>query len=84
MTINKETQKPMQISDELALLSFFETEPELLDSAVENLPYVYNQATYRFSSPSESFQVVLAPAAHQFRLTVTDSTSIEVIAFIEL
>lgn len=43
--------------DEIDLLSLFETEPILLDSTSKDLPFYYNEATYRFSNGKEDFIV---------------------------
>ncbi len=74
----------MYIPTALELLSAFGTEPELLDTVTESLPFEYNQATYRFSNEREGFCVIIFPASDQFQLTVTDLVNQEVVILFDL
>ncbi|KRE29647.1 hypothetical protein [Paenibacillus sp. Soil522] len=74
----------MQIPDEFELLSIFECEPELLDAEIKNLPFIYNQATYRFSNKNEKFVVTISPSTGQVKVKAEDLRSDEVISYFDL
>ncbi|WP_324823049.1 hypothetical protein [Sinanaerobacter sp. ZZT-01] len=72
----------MKIPDEVELISFFESEPILLDEVV---PFYYNQATYIFSNKNnELFKVSISPSYREIKVEVCLSEGKELISFIEI
>ena len=53
--------------DELDLLTFFECEPKTLDS---DMPWVYNDLLYEFTSGEYSLSFAIAPAYIDVRLNI--------------
>jgi len=71
----------MSLPDELSLLSLFECEPELLD---ENIPFIYNEATYEFSnSAEERFVLSISPSNSDIKIEVYSADRNELISFLD-
>jgi hypothetical protein len=71
----------MNIPDELSLLSLFECEPKLLDS---NVPYFYNEATYKFSNyASERFIVSICPSYSDIKIQVYSTNNDELLSLLD-
>ncbi|MFP7296917.1 hypothetical protein [Neobacillus niacini] len=70
--------------DEIALLSLFKTEPILLDSTSNDLPFYYNEATYRFSNGKEDFIVNLSPSYGEAKIQVNEHTSKRLLSLLDL
>ncbi len=72
----------MELPDEIALMSLFECEPELLDAAV---PYFYNQAKYKFSNcNNEAFVIYISPSYNEIKVEVSKSDTNELISTLDL
>ncbi|MFK9093760.1 hypothetical protein [Bacillus salipaludis] len=70
--------------DEIELLSLFEAEPLLLDSTSKDLPFHYNEATYRFSNGKEDFIVKLSPSYGEVKIQVNESSSNRLLSLLDL
>ena len=70
--------------EENDFLSLFECEPMLLDSNSKDLPFYYNQATYRFSNGEEDFIVTLSPSYGEVKVQATQRSSNRLISLLEL
>jgi hypothetical protein len=72
--------------DEIDFLSLFESEPILLDTTSKdlNLPFYYNEATYRFSNGEEDFIVNLSPSFGEVKIQVFQSSSNRVLSHLDL
>jgi hypothetical protein len=70
--------------DEIALLSLFETEPILLDSTSNDLPFYYNETTYRFSNGQEDFIVKLSPSYGEAKIQVNECNSKRLLSLLDL
>ncbi|MBU3102219.1 MULTISPECIES: hypothetical protein [Clostridium] len=72
----------MKIPDEIALMSLFECEPEMLDKGV---PFIYNKATYKFSNRNnEQFIVSIAPAYGDIKIQVNIAGTNELLSYLDL
>jgi hypothetical protein len=70
--------------DEISLLSLFETEPILLDSTSNDLPFYYNETTYRFSNGQEDFIVKLSPSYGEAKIQVNECNSKRLLSLLDL
>lgn len=70
--------------DEIELLSLFETESLLLDSKSKDLPFYYNEATYRFSNGKEDFIVKLSPSYGEVKIQVNESSSNRLLSLLDM
>lgn len=70
--------------EENDFLSLFECEPTLLDSTSKDLPFYYNQATYRFSNGEEDFIVTFSPSYGEVKIQATRRASNRLIAHLKL
>jgi len=58
----------LKTTDEITWLSFFKSEPQLLD---EGIPYYYNEAKYQFENKNnERFIVTIAPSYSEFKIEI--------------
>jgi len=58
----------LKIPNETTLLSFFESEPQLID---ENIPCYYNELKYEFvNTNNEKIIITIAPSYSEFKLEV--------------
>lgn len=69
---------------EIDFLSLFECEPMLLDNTLKDLPFYYNQATYRFSNGVEDFIITLSPSYGEVKIQVTKCASNRLISLLDL
>ena len=72
------------LPDEYELLALFECEPVLRDSQTKNLPFYYNEATYRFSNEEESFLVRITPAYSEVKIQVNHRVTQRLISRLDL
>lgn len=72
------------LPDEYELLALFECEPVLRDTQTKNLPFYYNQATYRFSNEEEAFLVILEPAYGEVKIQVNQKSTNRLISRLDL
>ncbi|WP_025783319.1 hypothetical protein [Sporosarcina sp. D27] len=70
--------------EENDFLSLFECEPMLLDSTSKNLPFYYNEATYRFSNGEEDFIVTISPSYGEVKIQVTQRSSNRFLSLLNL
>ncbi|MBT2688383.1 hypothetical protein J7I93_09330 [Bacillus sp. ISL-47] len=70
--------------EENDFLSLFESEPMLLDSTSKDLPFYYNEATYRFSNEEEDFIVKLSPSYGEVKVKVTQRSSNRLLSLLDL
>lgn len=70
--------------EENDFLSLFECEPTLLDSTSKDLPFYYNEATYRFSNGEEDFIVKLSPSYGEVKIQVTQRSSNRFLSLLDL
>ncbi|URT71574.1 hypothetical protein [Cytobacillus firmus] len=70
--------------EENDFLSLFECEPTLLDTTSKDLPFYYNEATYRFSNGEEDFIVKLSPSYSEVEIQVTQSISNRLLSILDL
>ncbi|WP_432355594.1 hypothetical protein [Sporosarcina sp. A2] len=70
--------------EENDFLSLFECEPTLLDSTSKDLPFYYNEATYRFSNEEEDFIVTLSPSYGEVKIQVTHRSSNRLLSLLDL
>ncbi|VDG97015.1 Uncharacterised protein [Lysinibacillus sphaericus] len=70
--------------EENDFLSLFECEPSLLDSTSKNLPFYYNEATYRFSNGEEAFIVTLSPSYGEVKIQVSQRSSNRFLSLLDL
>lgn len=70
--------------EENDFLSLFECEPTLLDSTSKDLPFYYNEATYRFSNGEEDFIVTLSPSYGEVKIQATQRASNRLLSLLEL
>lgn len=72
------------LPDEYELLALFECEPSLRDSQTKDLPFYYNEATYRFSNREESFLVIIEPAYGEIKIQVNQKSTTKLISRLDL
>jgi len=65
-------------------LYLFECEPTLLDTTSKDLPFYYNEATYRFSNGEEDFIVKLSPSYGEVKIQVTQRISNRLLSILDL
>ncbi|KQL33673.1 hypothetical protein AN959_16225 [Psychrobacillus sp. FJAT-21963] len=70
--------------DENDFLSLFESEPMLLDTTTKDLPFYYNEATYRFSNGQEDFVIKLCPSYGEVKIQVSMHSSNRLLSLLEL
>ncbi|MGG0645050.1 hypothetical protein ABE021_14090 [Sporosarcina gallistercoris] len=70
--------------EENDFLSLFECEPTLLDNTSKNLPFYYNEATYRFSNGEEDFIVTLSPSYGEVKIQVTQRLTNRLLSLLDL
>lgn len=70
--------------EENDFLSLFESEPILLDITTKDLPFYYNEATYRFSNGQEDFMVKLCPSYGEVKIQVLQSSSNRLLSLLDL
>jgi len=70
--------------EENDFLSLFESEPMLLDTTTKDLPFYYNEATYRFSNGQEDFVIKLCPSYGEVKITVSMHSSNRLLSLLEL
>ncbi|MCM3094485.1 MULTISPECIES: hypothetical protein [Cytobacillus] len=70
--------------EENDFLSLFECEPTLLDTTSKDLPFYYNETTYRFSNGEEDFIVKLSPSYGEVKIQVTQRISNRLISILDL
>lgn len=59
----------MNLPEQIDLMAFFESEPELLDKDPA-IPFLYNRATYEFDNGIEQFCVVISPSYGDIKIIV--------------
>ncbi|WP_419881360.1 hypothetical protein ACN6MY_17685 [Peribacillus sp. B-H-3] len=72
-----------EFPSEIDFLSLFECEPALLDTS-KDVPFYYNQATYRFSNGEDDFVVKLSPSYGVVKIQVTRSGTNRLLSILEL
>lgn len=70
--------------EENDFLSLFESEPMLLDTTTKDLPFYYNDATYRFSNGQEDFVIKLCPSYGEVKITVSMYSSNRLLSLLDL
>ncbi|ALC85343.1 hypothetical protein AM499_05595 [Bacillus sp. FJAT-22090] len=70
--------------EENDFLSLFESEPMLLDTTTKDLPFYYNEATYRFSNGQEDFVIKLCPSYGEVKIQVSMHSSNRLLSLLEL
>lgn len=70
--------------EENDFLSLFESEAILLDTTTKDLPFYYNEATYRFSNELEDFFVKISPSYGEFKIQVSQRNSNRLISILDL
>lgn len=73
-----------EFPEENDFLSLFESEPMLLDTTSKDLPFYYNEATYRFSNGQEDFMVKLCPSYGEVQIQVSQSSSNRLLSLLDL
>ena len=72
----------MKIPDEIALMSLFECEPEMLDKGV---PFIYNEAIYKFyNGNNEQFTISIAPSYGDIKIQVNIEGTNELLSYLDL
>ncbi|MBU3187790.1 hypothetical protein [Clostridium estertheticum] len=72
----------MKLPDEIALMSLFECEPEILD---KGLPFFYNEAKYKFpNGNSEQFIVSIEPSYGDMKIQANIEGTNELISYLDL
>jgi len=72
----------MKIPDEIALMSLFECEPEMLDKVV---PFFYNEAIYKFQNTNnEQFIVSISPSYGDIKIQVIVGNTNELLSYLDL
>jgi len=70
--------------EENDFLSLFESVPILLDTITKDLPFYYNEATYRFSNGQEDFVIKLCPSYGEVNITVSMHSSNRLLSLLDL
>ncbi|WP_282142575.1 hypothetical protein [Cytobacillus oceanisediminis] len=70
--------------EENDFLSLFECEPTLLDTTSKDLPFYYNEATYRYSNGEEDFIIKLSPSYGEVKIQVTQLISDRLLSILDL
>ena len=65
-------------------LSLFESEPILLDTTTKDLPFYYNEATYRFSIGQEDFVITFSPSYGEVKIQVSMQSSNRLVSLLDL
>ena len=70
--------------EENDFLSLFDSVPILLDTITKDLPFYYNEATYRFSNGQEDFVIKLCPSYGEVNITVSMHSSNRLLSLLDL
>ncbi|MFF2755814.1 hypothetical protein ACFVR1_19155 [Psychrobacillus sp. NPDC058041] len=70
--------------EESDFLSLFESEPMLLDTTTKDLPFYYNEATYRFSNGQEDFVIKICPSYGEVKIQVSMHSSNRLLSLLDL
>ncbi|MGX2962026.1 hypothetical protein JNUCC23_22745 (plasmid) [Peribacillus sp. JNUCC 23] len=70
--------------EENDFLSLFESKPMLLDTTTKDLPFYYNEATYRFSNGQEDFVIKLCPSYGEVKIQVSMHSSNRLLSLLDL